>query len=104
MAAGTALFNLSIVGITIQMNPSTLLLFGIMDAVSRPVFDTPFNTLTYNYVSQFNQGGRISTELVVWRECALSVGRISSVGILVMLYKWTDPASTLGWFMLGIFL
>ncbi|MEK3695878.1 hypothetical protein NYE33_02480 [Paenibacillus sp. FSL R10-2199] len=90
MAAGTALFNLSIVGITIQMNPSTLLLFGIMDAVSRPVFDTPF--------------GRISTELVVWRECALSVGRISSVGILVMLYKWTDPASTLGWFMLGIFL
>lgn len=103
LVAGTALFGLSMVGIAIQMDHRTLLLFGIIDAVSRPIFDTPFYTLTFNYVSRFNQNGRISTELMVWRECALSIGRISSVGILVMLYKWTDAASTLGLFLVVIF-
>ncbi|NIK78769.1 YQGE family putative transporter [Paenibacillus castaneae] len=104
LAAGTVLFSLSMVGISIHMNQSTLLLYWIMDSISRPIFDTPFNTLTYNYVSRFDLGGKISTELVVWREIALSVGRISSVGMLVMLYKWTDPALTLGLFLGLIFL
>ncbi|GGH10153.1 MFS transporter [Paenibacillus segetis] len=104
LAVGTTLFSLSMVGISIHMNQSTLLLYGIMDAISRPIFDTPFNTLAYNYVNQFDLGGKISTELVVWREFALSVGRISSVGMLVMLYKWTDPELTLVLFLGMIFL
>lgn len=104
LALGTTLFSLSMVGISIHMNKSTLLLYGVMDAISRPIFDTPFNTLAYNYVSRFDLGGKISTELVVWREFALSVGRISSVGILVMLYKWTDPDLTLDLFLGVIFL
>ncbi|AJY73487.1 MFS transporter [Paenibacillus beijingensis] len=99
---GTTLLSLSLIGITVHLNPWTLMLFAVLDAVSKPMFNAPFFTISYNAVSRHDLKGQIRVELMVWRELALSVGRIASVGLLVWLYKATDPANTLSWFLLAV--
>lgn len=90
MMAGTVLISCSMFGIT-YLTAVSLVLYGFVSAASRPFFDAPFSTLTYNTIGRLDQSGRLRIELVVWREAALSLGRISSVAFLYGIYRWGGP-------------
>ncbi|MGG6313793.1 MFS transporter [Paenibacillus macerans] len=87
LVIGALLMGLSLLGITVHLEAWTLAVYGVLSAVARPFFDTPFNTLTFNAVSRCDQGGRLRIELMVWREIVLSIGRISSVALLYGIYR-----------------
>lgn len=87
LVLGALLMGVSLLGITAHLAAWTLVLYGVINAVARPFFDTPFNTLTFNAVSRWDQGGRLRIELMVWREMALSAGRISGVALLFGIYR-----------------
>ncbi|MNN16383.1 hypothetical protein D3C81_1295190 [compost metagenome] len=87
LVLGALLMGVSLLGITAHLAAWTLVLYGVISAVARPFFDTPFNTLTFNAVSRWDQGGRLRIELMVWREMALSAGRISGVALLFGIYR-----------------
>ncbi|MCK8485615.1 MFS transporter [Paenibacillus sp. MBLB2552] len=88
LVLGALLMGVSLLGITLHLAAWTLVLYGVISSVARPFFDTPFNTLTFNAVNRWDQGGRLRIELMVWREAALSVGRITGVALLYGIYRW----------------
>jgi YQGE family putative transporter len=74
------LFSLAISLLVFDVNYITLLIYGVAAGVCIPVFEVPFNTLSLNSISNFDQNGKLRVEMVVSREMALSFGRIPSVG------------------------
>lgn len=102
LAVGSLCMGISLLGITFHLSTWTLVIYGVLSAAARPLFDTPFNTLTFNTVGRYDEGGRIRIELVVWREMTLSLGRISSMGLLFMIYRMDTGGleANLTWFLI----
>lgn len=104
LVLGAMLMGVSLLGITVHLAAWTLALYGVISAVARPFFDTPFNTLTFNAVSRWDQGGRLRIELMVWREMALSVGRITGIALLYKIYRRGAEGleASLSWFLVAV--
>ena len=83
---GSVMLSFSMLGITF-LTTWSLVAYGLISAACRPFFDNTFNTLTYNTVSRYDQQGKLRVEMVIWRELMLSIGRISSVGLLYWIYR-----------------
>ncbi|WP_100401352.1 MFS transporter [Bacillus sp. FJAT-42315] len=97
---GNALLSLSILVLVIEVNFVTLLIYGIASGICIPMFTVPFNTLSLNSISKFDQKGNLRIEMVVSREMALSVGRITSVGCLALIYATSqNPDEIIPWFL-----
>ncbi|PFJ16904.1 hypothetical protein COD67_05180 [Bacillus cereus] len=97
---GNALLSLSILGLVFEVNFVTLLIYGIASGICIPMFTVPFNTLALNSIAKFDQKGKLRIEMVVSREMALSVGRITSVGCLAVIYALSkNPAEVIPWFL-----
>ncbi|GGA23517.1 MFS transporter [Paenibacillus physcomitrellae] len=90
MVFGAVLISLSMTGITL-LTTWSLVFYAVVSAACRPFFDAPFNTTAFNAIGRFDRNGTIRIELVVWREAALSVGRISSVALLYAIYRSDTP-------------
>ncbi|WP_416825369.1 MFS transporter [Ectobacillus polymachus] len=94
------LLSLSIFLLVFHINYITLLVYGLTSAVCTPLFQIPFNTLSLNSISKFDENGKLRIEMVVSRELALSVGRIPSVGCVMLIYFLNDnPAAVIPYFM-----
>lgn len=102
LVVGSLFMGISVLSITFHLSTWTLAIYGVLSAAARPLFDTPFNTLTFNAVGRYDDGGRIRIELVVWREMILSLGRISSVGALYWIYRMGSEGLEikLTWFLI----
>jgi YQGE family putative transporter len=88
MYIGNILFSFALfILLLFKVSWLTLLLYGMISALCNPLFDVPFHTLALNTISYFDQAGKLRIELVVARELALSVGRISSVAGLYLIYS-----------------
>lgn len=97
---GNALLSLSILVLVVEVNFVTLLIYGIASGICIPMFTVPFNTLSLNSISKFDQKGNLRIEMVVSREMALSVGRITSVGCLALIYAISqNPDEIIPWFL-----
>lgn len=83
---GTIGISLAVLFLVFEVNFITLIIYGIAAGICIPLFEVPFNTLSLNSISKFDQGGKKRIEMVVSRELALSGGRIPSVGGLMVVY------------------
>ncbi|ALC81895.1 MULTISPECIES: MFS transporter [Bacillus] len=98
---GNVLLSLSFVVLSFDVNLFSLIVYGLVSAICIPMFTVPFDTLSLNSVSKFDQQGRLRIEMVVAREMALSVGRIVSVGALAFIYGFSaHPAKIIPWFLI----
>ncbi|WP_078381965.1 MFS transporter [Sutcliffiella halmapala] len=90
MLIGNLFLSLSLFGLVLEVNWTTLLVYGIISGICLPLFELPFHTLALNNISMYDLHGKIRTELVVVREVALSVGRTLSVLLLFILYFYFE--------------
>lgn len=102
---GSVLLSLSILTLVYQVNYITLLVYGLASAICTPFFQIPFNTLSLNSISKFDGNGKLRIEMVVSRELALSVGRIPSVGCVMLIYVLSkNPEEVIPYFLAFIIL
>lgn len=96
----SVLLSSSIFLLVYNVNYITLLVYGLTSAICTPLFQIPFNTLSLNSISKFDENGKLRIEMVVSRELALSVGRIPSVGCVMLIYFLSaNPVSVIPYFM-----
>jgi MFS transporter, YQGE family, putative transporter len=96
---GSVALSLSLFGLAFEVSWFTLILFGVLAGICRPLFEVPFHTIALNSIEKFDERNKYRVELVIAREAALSIGRIISVGLLVYLYKQAEPENFLPWFI-----
>jgi YQGE family putative transporter len=99
---GTMGISLAVLGLVVDVNLLTLVIYGIAAGICIPLFEVPFNTLSLNTIAKFDNHGKQRTEMVVSREMALSIGRIPSVGGLAVIYTIDQHQSI--WVALYLFL
>ncbi|MGD7054203.1 MFS transporter [Sutcliffiella horikoshii] len=90
MIIGNLFLSLSLFGLVLEVNWTTLLVYGIISGICLPLFELPFHTLALNNISTYDLKGKIRIELVVVREVALSIGRTFSVFLLFLLYFYFE--------------
>lgn len=87
-------FSLSLLSLLVDLNEWTLLIYAVLAGMCNPLFQVPFNTLLLNSIAQYDGNGRFRVELIIAREVAISIGRITSTaGLAAILYVL--PESTL---------
>ncbi|TCS69529.1 YQGE family putative transporter [Effusibacillus lacus] len=101
---GTLLLSLSLLVLVYETTWIFLLVYGVVAAVSRPLIEVPFTTITQNTIASLDESGRYTVEFVVSREIALSIGRITSVGALAILYSLANAGEMLKWFLVVLIL
>ncbi|MDQ0199846.1 MFS transporter [Neobacillus ginsengisoli] len=102
---GSVFLSLSIFILVYKVNYITLLVYGLTSAICIPLFQIPFNTLSLNSISKFDENGKLRIEMVVSRELALSAGRIPSVGCVMLIYFLSkNPEAAIPYFMALIIL
>ncbi|MCM3760560.1 hypothetical protein M3212_07130 [Alkalihalobacillus oceani] len=82
-----------------DVNWGILIAYGIVAAISIPLFEVPFNTMSLNNIAELDDRGATRVELVISREMALSAGRVSSVGLLAAVYSSSSTESYLPAFL-----
>jgi YQGE family putative transporter len=104
LVQGTICFSAALVGLIVHFSWVTLILYSVLGAICRPLFDAPFNTLSQNAIQRLDEAGELRMELVMLRESALSIGRISSVGSLALLYSHNMQTGFLSLFLFSLLL
>ncbi|WP_180953620.1 MFS transporter [Bacillus sp. T33-2] len=87
MLIGNVFLSIALLGLVFEVSWTTLLIYGVLSGICMPLFELPFHTIALNNISDHDQKGKLRMELVVAREAALSIGRISSVLMLYAIYN-----------------
>ncbi|MFC0273876.1 MFS transporter [Metabacillus herbersteinensis] len=86
MLYGNILLSIALLGLVVDVSWELLLVYGVISGICIPLFELPFHTIALNNISNNDQNGKLRMELVVVREIALSIGRITSVFLLFTIY------------------
>ncbi|WP_062051650.1 MFS transporter [Bacillus sp. JCM 19034] len=99
LVIGNIGLSAAIFSLIIDVNWFVLLIYGIISAICIPLFEVPFNTMSLNNIANLDENGLTRVELVTSREIALSAGRITSVGLLVIVYSSLQSELLLQYFL-----
>lgn len=78
---------------------STLLLFGVVNAIFLPCLAIPFSTITYEVISRIPHAAELRVEYIVTREIFLNLGRVIPVFLLILMFDGNNTA-IIKWFLL----
>ncbi|WP_099187313.1 MFS transporter [Tepidibacter mesophilus] len=98
---GAIFMFISVLGLVIKINYSSILFFIILDAMSVPFFYVPMTSATFNVLAQHHEDN-MRIEYIISRDIALNTGRILCTTLLMILLTFIKNDRVLNYFLLFI--
>lgn len=98
---GAVFMFISVAGLVIKINYTTLAMYMILSALFFPFFMVPVNSAAFNILSR-NHEENMRIEYIVNREFALNFGRIVSTSLLIILLSLVKNERVLNYFLIFI--
>lgn len=98
---GAVFMFISVAGLVIKINYTTLTMYMILSALFFPFFMVPVNSAAFNILSR-NHEENMRIEYIVNREFALNFGRIVSTSLLIILLSLVKNERVLNYFLIFI--
>jgi len=87
---GGVMLTLMIFPLFIQFNYFTLFLMGLGSAVFYPLFLIPLTSTTFDLIGEDMEKAKLRVEYIIMREISFSSGRVTGIGLFVLLVLWSS--------------
>ena len=87
---GALMLSVMVIPLFFKVNYITLMVMGIGSAIFYPLFLIPLTSTTFDLIGQKPERARLRVEYIIVREISFSSGRVTGIGLFVLLVLWTQ--------------